>query len=107
MDTNTERRGKPRITCNYPVIVEGTNGKGTKYRENARLKNLSATGQYMVLNRDVQYGHNLSTTIILTDTHIPDEDFPKLRTYGTVVRIDPLNDGSYGIAIKFKSYRFL
>jgi hypothetical protein len=102
-----ERRSKPRVSCNYPVIVEGTNGEGNKYRENARLKNLSATGHYMILNRSVPTGHILSTTILLTDAPDPGEDLPKIHAYGTVVRIDSLIDGSYGIAVRYKSYRFV
>jgi PilZ domain len=106
MENNTERRRKPRINCDYPVIVEGTNGDGKKYQEDARLANLSASGLFMVVPRHVDYGNTLTMTILLA---IPDDDeeTPKISANGTVVRTEPRTDGTCGVAVKFKGYRFL
>jgi len=106
MNNTSERRGKPRINCDYPVIAEGFNGDGNKYREKARLANLSASGSYMIINRHIGHGHTLSMTIYLAQT-LNDEDSPKISTSGTVVRTDNRLDGSFGIAVRFNSYRFL
>src|SRR4030067_2767973 len=106
MNTNLDRRIKPRIICDYPAIVEGYNGDGKKYNEGAKLANLSASGLFMKSNRKVDHGTKLSVTILLTNSLI-DIDTPKLATNGIVVRTEPQTDGSYGIAIKFNEYRFL
>ncbi len=101
-----ERRGKPRIECDYPVVAEGLNGNGIKFCENAKLANLSASGSYMIINRSIDKGNILSMTIFLIN-NLDDEDTPKISTNGTVVRTENLVDGSFGIAIKFNHYRFL
>jgi hypothetical protein len=102
----SERRGKPRIICNYPVIVECAFGGRKKHKENAKLLNLSATGLYVVMNSNINDGSPLSMTILLTD-ELGETDSPKILTNGIVTRTDYRLDGSYGIAVKFISYRFI
>ncbi len=106
MNNISERRGKPRVICNYPVIIEGHDMTGSKYSEKARLNNLSASGLYMKAYRRVENGSKLAVTVLLTDETI-DEATPKIATNGVVVRIEPQLDGSCGIAVKFTNYRFL
>jgi len=106
MEYIPERRVKPRINCDYRVIVAGYNGDGNKYQEDAKLANLSASGLFMIVNRQIEYGNNLSMTILLADA-IKEEDSPKISANGTVVRTEHRVDGSCGVAVKFKNYRFL
>jgi hypothetical protein len=106
MEISSERRIKPRVICDYPVIIVGYDSEGNKYNENARLANLSASGLYMKANRKIESGSRLSVTVLLTSAFI-DKDTPKIATNGTVVRTEPQIDGSCGIAIKFNSYKFL
>jgi hypothetical protein len=106
MYTTPDRRIKPRITCDYPAIIEGYDGEGNKYNENAKLANLSASGLLMRANRIIENGTKLSVTILLTSA-LTDLDTPKLATNGIVVRTEPQIDGTCGIAIKFNNYRFL
>jgi hypothetical protein len=101
-----DRRIKPRIDCDYPAIVEGCDGDGTKYNEQAKLANLSASGLYMLANRYIENGSKLSVTVHLSNS-LKDKDAPKLATNGTVVRTEPQSNGTCGIAIKFYHYRFL
>jgi hypothetical protein len=106
MNISSERRIKPRVICDYPVIVEGYDEDGNKYNENAKLANLSASGLYMKSNRNIENGSKLFVTILLTSALI-DQDTPKIATNGIVVRTEHQLDGTCGIAIKFNSYRFL
>ena len=46
MYTTLDRRVKRRIECDYLAVVEGVNGNGKKYQDQAKLVNLSVTGSY-------------------------------------------------------------
>jgi len=100
-----ERRIKPRIICDYPAIVVGCDREGIKYRERAKLANLSASGLFMKANRIIDNGSALSVIILLTSERIH-KNTPKIGTNGVVVRTEPKNDGTCGVAVKFNSYRF-
>jgi len=106
MYTTTDRRVKPRIDCDYPAIIEGYEGDGTKYNDHAKLANLSASGLFMLAKRNLKNGTKLSVTVLLSNM-ISEVDAPKLSTNGIVVRTEPQNNGTCGIAIKFTNYRFL
>ena len=106
MYTTPDRRVKPRIECDYPAIIEGYDGDGTKYNDHAKLANLSASGLFMLAHRNLQNGTKLSVTVLLSNM-ISELDAPKLSTNGIVVRTEPQKNGTCGIAIKFTNYRFL
>jgi hypothetical protein len=105
MNNSAERRIKPRIFCEYPAIVEGYNGQGKKFNENAILANLSASGLFMKSPRIVKNGAHLSVTILMS-SDVVCKDTPKIATNGVVVRTEPDIDGTCGVAIKFNSYQF-
>jgi c-di-GMP-binding flagellar brake protein YcgR len=106
MEKTIEKRNKPRVNCNYPVAVEGVNGNGNKFHEEAKLANLSATGLYMIVNRHLECGNTVSMTIQLADA-TEDDEAPKISANGIVVRSESRVDGTCGVAVKFKNYRFL
>jgi len=105
MYTTTDRRAKPRVRCDYPAIIEGIDVDGTKFYDHGKLCNLSATGLYTLANRYVENGSQINVTIHLCNSLI-NEDAPKLTTNGIVVRTEPKQDGTYGVAVKFHHYRF-
>ena len=106
MNISPDRRIKPRVACDYPVIIEGYDGEGNKYNESARLANLSASGLFMKAGRNIENGSTLSVIVLLTSTLV-DKDTPKIATNGIVVRTEPQIDGTCGVAIKFSNYRFI
>jgi hypothetical protein len=106
MYTTQDRRVKPRINCDYPAIIEGYEVDGTRFKEHAKLANLSASGLFMLSNCSVQNGSKLSITVLLSNLLV-DIDAPKLSTNGIVVRTESLPNGTCGIAIKFSNYRFM
>lgn len=105
MYTTSDRRVKPRVVCDYPAIIEGIDIQGNKYEESGKLANLSASGLFMWVTRYVELGSKLSVTILLCNAAL-DTDSPKLATNGIVVRTEPQNDGTCGVALKFNHYRF-
>ena len=104
--TIIERRRKPRINCQYPATVHGQDEKGKRFEEFAELANLSATGLFLWINRDVQQGQKIFVTVRLFSELIK-EATPCIATNGIVTRAEPQSDGVWGIAIKFQRYRFL
>jgi hypothetical protein len=106
MNNTPERRIKPRVTCDYPVIVEGYDLDGNRFDERGKLANLSASGLFLKANRYIDNGSKISVTVLLTSNLI-EKDTPKIATNGIVVRIEPQADGSCGVAVKFNSYRFI
>ena len=106
MNIHSDRRLTPRVECDYPVIVEGHDLEGNQYSENGKLANLSASGLFMKAYRNIENGTNLSVIVLLT-TNLIEKDTPKIATTGIVVRTESQEDGSFGVAVKFKSYRFL
>ena len=105
MNISQEKQAKPQIACDYPAIVEGTNEDGSRYRKNACLANLSASGLYMIIDRRVEKGAELSITIFLSN-EIDNTDTLKIVTRGIVVDSEQIADGSCGIEFKFTAYRF-
>lgn len=101
-----DRRAKPRINCDYPAIVEGYDVDGSIYNDQAKLVNLSASGLFMLLNRDLVAGSKLSVTVHLCSSLV-DANTPKIATNGIVVRSEHQSNGTHGIAVKFYHYRFL
>lgn len=106
MSDISDRRIKPRVSCDYPAIIEGYDPDGKRYNGYARLANLSASGLYMKTHRNIENGAELTVLILLAGSII-ESDAPKITTNGTVVRTEPQHDGSCGVAIQFKHYRFL
>ncbi len=106
MNITPDRRIKPRVTCDYPVLLEGYDAKGNKYSDNGKLANLSASGLFLLTSRCVENGSSLSVVVILTSAFI-EKDTPRISTNGIVVRTEPQKDGSCGVAVKFNSYKFI
>ncbi len=104
--TIVERRRKPRINCQYSATVHGQDAKGKKFEDSAKLANLSATGLFMWINREVQQGQKIFVIVRLNSDLLKDTT-PRIATNGIVTRVEPQADGVMGVAIKFQRYRFL
>jgi hypothetical protein len=101
-----ERRGKPRMECAYPATVRGYSLDEKKFEENATVINLSASGIYVLLNRFINKGQDLSVKIAFPTGSL-EWGSSKMATKGVVVRTEALSEGVLGIAIKFQRRRFL
>src|SRR5881396_3649224 len=95
-------RAKSRINASFTVKVRGVDAAGKDYEEDAVLDNLSASGLYVRLPRNLEIDAEVFTFICLSSGHSS-----KAAPGGVVVRSEPQLDGSYGVAINFKRYRLL
>ena len=101
-----ERRGKPRMKCSYSAMVRGCSLDGKKFEENATVLNLSTSGVYMVLNRNLENGQDLLVKIAFPTGSL-EWGSSKLASTGVVVRTEPLSEGVLGVAILLQRYRFI
>jgi hypothetical protein len=101
-----ERRLKPRCKCDYPARVRGQDENGKSYQADGRAINLSRNGVYLIVNRDIPKGMELSIRIALPTGSL-ELGTSKLVLRGTVVRGEFHSETTYGKAIKFDGYRFL
>lgn len=76
------------------------------YEDSATLANLSASGLFMWVTKDIKAGSLLSVVILLRNKNI-DLKTRKLVTKGVVIRKEQLTEGKYGIAVMFTYHRFL
>jgi hypothetical protein len=104
---SSEKRGKPRVECDYLAIVKGQDAQGKRFEEIARINNLSANGLYMRLQRTIFMGEELFVTIFLHN-RTREQTGPKITTTGIVVRTEQPREGTtVGIALKILDYRFM
>jgi hypothetical protein len=101
-----ERREKPRMKCAYHAMVRGLSKIGKKFEENATVINLSASGAYLLLNRFIDLGQDLSVKIAFPTGSL-ELGSSNLSTKGIVVRKETLSEGVIGIAIQLQRYRFV
>ena len=104
----TERRSKPRIDCSYPAIVQGCDSGGHKFRANAILTNLSATGLCLVLKSEFQLGNDLFVIFRCSSTGpLGKGKAPLIAVDGDVIRSNRPVKGMGTIALKIRHNRFL
>jgi len=81
--------------------------KGEAFEANTLLDNISASGLYMRLAKQVNLGERLFTIIHLP-SFLPDEESSgRIATRGVVLRSEQRSGDLCGLAIKFTRYRFL
>ena len=102
-----ERRNKPRIHEALPVKVMGKDSSGQTIKTEVQLENLSASGLYLVLPQNVAQGAELTFILRFISPSVSEESAPRVSARGVVVRVDPRPNGTQGLAVAFKSHRFL
>ena len=79
-----ERRGTRRISCNLPLVVQGTDLQGKKFSELTTSINISSGGVYFRLSQPLEKDCQVSVSIIQSRGG----DTVRLRGRGHVVRHD-------------------
>lgn len=103
----TERRGKPRIDCDYPARVRISTLNSKKLESVGRISNLSASGLLVCLDKPVEPGQRLFVIINFSkESHDKDGTF-SIAIQGHVTRIELQSGGRFGVAVKLGRYRFL
>lgn len=109
-DTKTafapERRAYPRLQCEYSAIVRGHCAGGKKFEEIVTVQNLSASGAYFCIPRNLEVDQ-MVTIKIAFPTGSLDYGSSKVTIKAVVVRIERVSEEVLGIAIQFQNYRSL
>jgi hypothetical protein len=103
-----ERRSKPRINCAYPAIVQGWDADGQRFRANATLTNMSASGLCLTLNLELQPGRELFVLFRCSSTGpLGKGKAPLIAVDGNVIRSDNRTKDTQEVALKIHHNRFL
>jgi hypothetical protein len=86
--------------------VSGYDANRKKIEEDGRAVNLSRSGIYILLNREIPTGMTLVIRIAFPTGSL-ELGTSKLALRGTVVRGNPLSEITYGIGIKIDEFRFV
>lgn len=105
-DTAFDRRQKARIYLPFPAVVEGVNTSGEHFKVDTILDNLSKDGLYVRLFPRVAQGSEINVVFCLSTAAV-ETSSPRVAIKGTVLRVDERPGGACGIAIQFKSPRFI
>ena len=96
-----ERRSSARIDAAYPARLRGVDVNDQPFKEETVLQNVSAGGLYVRLKRMVHEGSQVSLAVRLSTAESTDGAVLRLGVRGTVLRVEPQRDGSYGVAVEF------
>ncbi len=99
-----ERRAKQRIAEPFPVRAWAVDAAGHPFNVDCVVLNMSSTGMYLRMERQMVAGEWISLVVQLLNGP---STGTSVAIYGTVLRDDPLGDGSQGIAVIIKEHRFL
>ncbi len=92
-----ERRSKPRVAMIVAATVRGSDSGGEPFEISTSIDNLSVSGLYVRLAREVAVASPLFTLIRFSGLEI--------KAKGVVKRVVPLPDGLFGLGVAFESYR--
>lgn len=99
-----ERRVKLRLRQPFPTIVEGTDIDGQAFHFSTELENISSTGFYLRLPRELDVGDDLKFLISLSNGLKPSATASGV---GRVSRVEPGLDGLNGFALAILQYEFV
>ncbi len=105
-NTAFERRRKARIYLPFPAVVEGVNTSGEHFKVDTVLDNLSKEGLYLRVFPCVTQGSEISVVFCLSESAVESLS-PRVSIKGTVLRVEERPGGACGVAVQFKSPRFM
>jgi hypothetical protein len=104
MDSAADRREARRFTMNLPLRILPWERKGDDLTVN--MRDVSYRGLYFITSEQFEAGRDILFVITLPQDITKSGDV-KIRCQGKVVRIDPSENGSVGVAAKIERYEFL
>ena len=102
-----DRRSSARIEAPYPARLRGVDVTGQHFKEETVLQNLSGGGLYLLMNRLLREGTEVSLAVRLSIDASADSSALRLAARGTVLRVEQHANGSYGVAVEFSRRRIL
>ena len=102
-----ERRFSTRVKVPYHARLSGVDATGRVFKEETVLDDLSVGGVHMRITRGMPLGTNVTLSVRLSIA--PETETPSLRlaARGTVRRLEPGSDGTFGVAVEFTRRRIL
>ena len=104
--TAHERRRKPRISTPFPARVKGIDADGLAFEVETVLDNLSSDGCYLRIMPCVEKGALIEVVFKLV-TALDSRPARAVKVKGTVMRADERPGGVCGIAMLFRTRRFI
>ncbi|MFN2499933.1 MAG: PilZ domain-containing protein [Pyrinomonadaceae bacterium] len=102
-----ERRAKARLRTPFPATVRGVNINGEAFESETHLNNLSAGGLHLSLEHPVTEGSKLFVIVWLAPAPSTEVATPRVAVRGTVLRVEQILGGAYGVAMTITHYKFL
>lgn len=102
-----DRRSKPRIYVPFPATVQGLDENGQAFEVNTVIDSLSGDSLYLRLMMRVEQGARLSIVIQLSTSTTEGVATPRMSVHGEVLRSEERPGGACGVAVRFKSHRFI
>jgi c-di-GMP-binding flagellar brake protein YcgR len=94
-----ERRTSVRRSLKWQATIKGNDSSGASFGEEGVIENLSSTGAFLYLNREVALGSRIDLTI-----RLPFQKENWMKYSALVVRIENISQKT-GVGIKFDSIR--
>jgi len=101
---DVERRAKPRVNEPFPTRCWGVDSGDLPFNVDCVLDNLSSTGLYLRVPRPMTLGCEVRLIVHLLSGPTTGAT---ATIAGEVVRDEPQRDGSHGLAVAIKNYKFL
>jgi len=104
---NAARRQKLRVAVRLSAIVRGTDAGGERFEILGRTLELGGGGFYLHLPRAVDVPSRVFVAIRFGDARETGAPVPLLAVRGTALRVDSRVDGTIGVAVGLRNYRFV
>jgi hypothetical protein len=98
-----ERRAKPRVSEPFPTTVSGIDKAGESFRLDCVLDNISSTGLYLKVPRQLEQGSEVRLIVNFSAGSSPGA---AAAIRGVALRSDPQADKRWGLAVAITDYTF-
>jgi hypothetical protein len=103
-----ERRKRLRIAGPYAARVRWAEAATGAVKRDAILENLSSSGLYMRITHGLEAGQSILVAFQMDPIGRPAKGrAARVAVRGSVLRMELLDDGLWGVVVVFKQYRFL
>lgn len=99
-----ERRAKPRVSEPFPTTVSGVDKAGESFEFDCVLENISSTGLYLKMPRQLEQGSEVRLLISFAGG-LSSTEGAAIR--GVALRSDPEPNESWGLAVAIRECAFV
>ena len=104
------RRYQERLYGPCRATVRGVDATGAEFTETTVLDNVSASGLFVKLQRDVTLGTRLFVVFAFSTAGLENVSVPRVAAHGEVRRVEALSGEApdmRGVGIEFRHHRFI